>query len=610
MADIRANAAQFGAGIVEISAVATLIGGPVAEALTVGLKSAAGLPWASMSTFGLLHVAKSSLAAAVPDWIREALGLQNDHVEQAIGLCVALQKEKQARNRVDLRDVKGLSILYQEDEDTDTSIRGVTVKCSDQEEKCVVEQEHALVDDRRGAWFTNVRLTRKHSRHQNPSRPLSIYRLDRTSLLVLATVQESERGKSIPIHEFVPDLAGQPKLWKDWLTLATSLSKLAEVITLRLLGANSLYWLSALPWAYGICAALFLMATRSSRDHQTSLRSDMVAGSLPMPLHGGQAGTLVLGMPVNIRRFTRWRVVWWLYSLVSLTGLLGVFLVLGHNAGEIIYTWIGFQTLWMICRTLVFYLLEGAAGSRQSLVVERKWADCSYALRRRCMRLILTLAEQQNTLHPRGVEHYQQDLMDLSILIRRFQDAGWSLEDHLSFEHEPLLSKINIVDVVGDNLLRSVSWMSGGSLSNSELYDCALVFIRLGENTIAVPAVRVMTCRCQRERSRRWPRGDSHGEFCKNMDWIFWIPTHLGPGDETQYWLYVSGKGTKGVLSCTLLKADDLDERLAGHEWLISLRSIAEIHAIVQISRQAARLLMSFVLGLLPPQNKSDTSQQ
>ena len=74
----------------------------------MGLKSAACLPWASVSSFGLLHVAKAAFAAAVPDWLREALGLQNEKVEAAIGLSLPLYAEKQAKSRVDLGDIKAI----------------------------------------------------------------------------------------------------------------------------------------------------------------------------------------------------------------------------------------------------------------------------------------------------------------------------------------------------------------------------------------------------------------------------------------------------------------------------------------------------------------------
>ena len=89
--DLNSLSNQLGNGLVEISAVATLVGAPIAEAMTVGLKSAACLPWASMSLFGLLHVAKAALAAAVPDWLRESMGLQNEYVAMAIGLGLELK---------------------------------------------------------------------------------------------------------------------------------------------------------------------------------------------------------------------------------------------------------------------------------------------------------------------------------------------------------------------------------------------------------------------------------------------------------------------------------------------------------------------------------------
>ena len=95
--DKDSGASHFGGGIVEISAVATLLGGPVASSMTLGLRSACCLPWASMSCFGLLHVAKASLAASIPDQLRDALGLQDSLVEDALGLCVPLRKNEKAR---------------------------------------------------------------------------------------------------------------------------------------------------------------------------------------------------------------------------------------------------------------------------------------------------------------------------------------------------------------------------------------------------------------------------------------------------------------------------------------------------------------------------------
>jgi len=104
-------ATQLSSGVIEISAVATLIGAPIAESMTLGLKSAVALPWASMTLFGMVHVAKASLAAAVPDWLREPLGLQNANVDAALGLMHELQARHPAKSRVDLGDPAGIMLF-------------------------------------------------------------------------------------------------------------------------------------------------------------------------------------------------------------------------------------------------------------------------------------------------------------------------------------------------------------------------------------------------------------------------------------------------------------------------------------------------------------------
>lgn len=85
---IVASGYKLSLGLVEISALATLIGATNAEALALGMGAAAGLPWASISTFGAVNVIKVSLAAVMSDRIREALGLRNQTVDSAIGMSL------------------------------------------------------------------------------------------------------------------------------------------------------------------------------------------------------------------------------------------------------------------------------------------------------------------------------------------------------------------------------------------------------------------------------------------------------------------------------------------------------------------------------------------
>ena len=89
---------RVGGGLVEISAVTTIIGAPIAEALIHGLKAACGMAWAPMSCFGAIHVTKACLSASVPDRLRESMGLRNQFVDAAIGVMLRVD---QAKNRVD-----------------------------------------------------------------------------------------------------------------------------------------------------------------------------------------------------------------------------------------------------------------------------------------------------------------------------------------------------------------------------------------------------------------------------------------------------------------------------------------------------------------------------
>jgi hypothetical protein len=61
------TAERVGGGLVDISAVATIVGAPVAEALIHGLKAACGMAWAPTGCFGAIHVTKACLSASVPD---------------------------------------------------------------------------------------------------------------------------------------------------------------------------------------------------------------------------------------------------------------------------------------------------------------------------------------------------------------------------------------------------------------------------------------------------------------------------------------------------------------------------------------------------------------
>ena len=546
---------HFSTGVVEISAVATLIGAPIVEAMSLGLKSAACLPWASISSFGLLHVVKVSLAAAVPDWIREPLGLQNASVDAALGLCDSMYKDKQVRSRVDLGDVRGISVKSSRD---GTEVAGGLEK------------------------------------------PLCIYRLDRATQLVLDTIPQTEPGMGVLIHEFVVDPGGHHQRWKDWLALLLSLAKVSEITALWLCGSGNLLLIfTSLPWAYGFSCGLLLLRAGLSRDQDSTVQTDIISGQLPSPLHQGACGKVVIGMPRNCRRSRAWKFTWTFYTVVTLVSVIGTFVVLGRNNAKSIYTWMAFQALWLLGRAVVFYFVESAAGTRQGLAIGTPWETASVIQKQRALALLMALSSQQALLHPRGAAQYAFDVVDVDVINTRFADASWALSDHIQAVDQDFLATVRIVDVVGDTVLRSVSWMKGAGLRNNEMYDSALVFLKVAGRCIAVPSVRVCFCTCPRTGSKIWPRGDSHGEVCKTMVWVIWIPLRMEKHHSVT-WVEAKGAETKGNMELVILTTDQLDKSFAGGEMLVSFKSIGELDPVLQVSRAASHMLMSMMLGVAP----------
>jgi hypothetical protein len=77
-------------GLLELTALTTIIGSSVAEELAFGNRGAVGLAWVGMSTFGSLYIARACVAASMPCWLRVTLGLRNAATDAAIGMSLDL----------------------------------------------------------------------------------------------------------------------------------------------------------------------------------------------------------------------------------------------------------------------------------------------------------------------------------------------------------------------------------------------------------------------------------------------------------------------------------------------------------------------------------------
>jgi hypothetical protein len=90
---------NFGNGLIEITALTSLIGSTAADSLALGNKGPAGLVWSMMSVFGAMSVIKLFIATATPGWLRESVGVRSPKSDAVVGLSLDLNKSFKYRGR-------------------------------------------------------------------------------------------------------------------------------------------------------------------------------------------------------------------------------------------------------------------------------------------------------------------------------------------------------------------------------------------------------------------------------------------------------------------------------------------------------------------------------
>jgi hypothetical protein len=99
-------------GLIEITALTTLIGSSTTEQLTLGDRGAGGLSWVGMSMFGSISILKSCVSASTPTWLRDTLGVQNSTTDGAIGLGLDLSStymDREDMARKNMKEVLGVT---------------------------------------------------------------------------------------------------------------------------------------------------------------------------------------------------------------------------------------------------------------------------------------------------------------------------------------------------------------------------------------------------------------------------------------------------------------------------------------------------------------------
>ncbi|KAL2005331.1 hypothetical protein VTN00DRAFT_2542 [Thermoascus crustaceus] len=605
--EITGEARKVGGGLVEISAVSTIIGAPIAEALTHGLKAACGMVWGPMSCFGVIHVAKACLSASVPDLIRESMGLRNQFVDNAIGVMLDVDRFKQARSRMDLGDALAIEVtprrkwVGQQLLQAWTTVAAASSRTRREvrrKAKRRYDPEKARVSDT----FDIAEMKAQES-HKAVYESRSVYTLDWNSRLVLDTVPAAEKGSPIDIYRFQPDLGGAPAAWKDWLWILLSMAKLVEVFVLWKLGSRSLWAWTMAGWAHAFLSAILLQVAGLGRDHPDKATRNIIAGTLPSPLRLGEKGKIVLGLPANVRRHVLWRTALAVGTLVNVAGLFGIFLFLDGEPVPVVYSWIGFQILWLAMRTIIYFVVPGGVAG-QAVMACQRWNEALPHDRQQVMTLMNELSAHQASTHPRGFHAYLFDCMSFHQLSVLLGQVDWKLTPSLPCpalsESEPP-NTIEITDATGDPVIRTTVWQQGESLDNSELYDSCIAFVRgfpdsdKNNTSIAIPCVRVHSCHCG---NRDGPnRGNSHRD-CGNIEWWYFLPIEADLCPLGRKWVLAHGKLATGRLSAELITDEELDRRLSEEWWKISIAGLTDMKAALEVSSQAAKVTVHFTKGI------------
>lgn len=329
MADTNTFGRDTSIGLVEITALSTLVGSSAAESIALGNRGAVGLAWAPLSLFGVMSIIRASLSAALPGWVRESLGVRNAATDFAIGLDLDLgtdyvPKEIKARRNLE----PSVGIVCER--------KFVRPK---KEKDGISETDNILVGAR------------------------DVYAFDQFTANQSHTAPSCRMGEPLLVHIYVagPKSTGNV-VWRDWLALALSLIKISELVTLWRLGAIALCCASGLAWLYFFISALILKACNLCWGPLKNFHTgqyDIIAGQLPSTRNSGGERKVLLGVHKNFRHNIYWRAIWSLGSVVCIVTLVGSYLLLLRAANSVTYVWVGFQLFWLLPRTTFFHFAPG-----------------------------------------------------------------------------------------------------------------------------------------------------------------------------------------------------------------------------------------------------------
>ncbi|KAJ7478683.1 hypothetical protein B0H11DRAFT_2234146 [Mycena galericulata] len=554
---------NFSNNLVEVGALTALVGSSVAESLVLGNRGAAGIAWAPTSSFGTISIIKACFCGASSGWLRETLGIRTASSDLAVGLELPHDSKRAAKVGRNIGDP--LAIFCHASQRDAGSGKGRTprrgkVVCSD------------------------------------------VYALDHSTALMLRTIPDNAPGNPMQVftyanyrHYRLPSRFQVP-------AICLSCSKLFEVYYMWKHDALILGLASATPWAFFFIAAVVIQIHEflQSRHPEVDLGSlDIITGQLPMVSRRGGPRKLVLGAAENPRSSFHWRGLWAVGALVSTASTILSYVVMGDQPRSVVFTWAGFQLLWLGMRILVHHFADAVNPMASRILAVRPWTTLPAQLKERVIDLTFALAQCQAEIHPRGPLQYINDSFsgnDLTLISDGIRPPNlYPLPDLNPSESSSL--PVEIKAIFGDTSLSSAMWMTGAYTTPMDLYDsCIVVFTIRQSNhaaaprrSVAVPAVRVLAGASmtfddtEKTMPNFVPKGAPNLGY--GITWCYWIPCRTG------LWLQIKipspTSKTVGVHQADVLTDAELSTLLSAGTLNIGLKDIDEVKAVVELSRKA-----------------------
>jgi hypothetical protein len=281
-----------------------------------------------------------------------------------------------------------------------------------------------------------------------------VYAFEQRIASILNAIPASTPGEELKVYSFIQDPWHQTTaasyFWQDWTLLALSaLAKITEFLVLRKYSAFLLAWITILSWLFFFSASLTLRLYDLRKQSKKS-EIDIITGLLPTCSAAGGSRRVLLGIPKSARKHMLWRIVWGIGCVVGVITVFATYIALGHSTStDVFYIWLGFQALWLILRSVLFYCLPDRETQYAVGLKGKPWLNVNPQERARVRRLVFALSKYQQHLHPRSLSSYIQDMDSIESL------PNVRPEYPLSSHSEDIT--VSVYGVIGDTLLASTS---------------------------------------------------------------------------------------------------------------------------------------------------------